>query len=129
VSANFANVSGVDITTLPDTTISSSDPSVATIVNGNVVPQNVGVATITASYGGQSGSVAITVVDTNAWPSLVHRWKFNDAPGSTTITDAVGNITGTLYGPYTLTGSQLVMPTPNPVGGTNGLPTTASRFG
>ena len=128
VSANFANVSGVDIATLPDTTITSSDPSVATIVNGNVIPQNVGVTTITASYGGQSGSVAITVVDTNSWPSLVHRWKFNDAPGSTTITDAVGTITGTLSGPYTLTGNQLVMPTPNPVGGPDGLPTANSGW-
>jgi hypothetical protein len=131
VTANFANVSGaVDITTLPGTALSSSDSSVATIVNGNVVPQNVGTTVISANYGGQSGSsVPVTIVDTNAWPTLVHRWAFNDASGSTTITDSVGSINGTLAGPYTLNGSQLVMPTPNPVGGANGLPTAASAWG
>jgi hypothetical protein len=130
VKANFANVSGVDITTLPETIVTSSDPSVATIVNGNVVPQNVGTAVITATYNNQSGSaVAVTVADTNAWPSLLHRWSFNDAPGSTTIKDSVGSINGTVYGPYQLTGSQLVMPTPNPVGGSDGLPTTNSAWG
>jgi hypothetical protein len=129
VTANYANVSGVDVTTLPGTVVTSSDSSVATIVNGNVVPQNVGTTIITAVYGGQSGSsVAVTVVDTNAWPSLVHRWNFNEAPGSTTIKDSVGSIDGTLYGPYQLTGSQLVMPTPNPVGGSDGLPTTNSGW-
>jgi hypothetical protein len=101
---------------------------VATIVNGSVVPQNVGVATITGSYGNQSGSVAVTVVDTNAWPSLLHRYTFDDAPGSTTIADSVGGINGTLYGPYNLNGSQLVMPTPNPVGGGDGLPTANSAW-
>lgn len=128
VTANFASVAGVDIGTLPDTILTSSDPSVAAIVNGDVVPQNVGAATITASYGGKSGSAAVTVVDTNSWPSLVHRWSFNDAPNSTTITDSVGTITGTLFGPYKLTGGQLVMPTPNPVGGSDGLPTTNSGW-
>jgi hypothetical protein len=128
VTANFANVPGVDATTLPDTVIISSDTSVATIENGNLVPQNVGVTTITGSYGGQSGSVAVTVVDTNAWPSLLHRWTFNDATNSTSIADSVGGINGTLYGPYKLTGSQLVMPTPNPVGGSDGLPTAASAW-
>jgi hypothetical protein len=128
VTANFANVPGVDVTTLPETLVTSSDPSVATIVNGSVVPQNVGVATITGSYGNQSGSVAVTVVDTNAWPSLLHRYTFDDAPGSTTIADSVGGINGTLYGPYNLNGSQLVMPTPNPVGGGDGLPTANSAW-
>jgi hypothetical protein len=128
VTANFANVPGVDVTTLPETLVTSSDPSVATIVNGNVVPQNVGVATITGSYGNQLGSVAVTVVDTNAWPSLLHRYTFNDAPGSTTIADSVGGINGTLYGQYKLNGSQLVMPTPNPVGGSDGLPTANSAW-
>jgi len=129
VTANFANVSGVDVTTLPNTSLSSSDPSVATIVNGNVVPQNVGTTIITANYANQSGSsIAVTVVDTNAWPTLAHRWTFNDAPGSTTITDSVGAINGTLSGPYHLTGTQLVMPTPNPVGGGNGLPTASSAW-
>jgi hypothetical protein len=128
VSANFAKVSGVDIATLPQTVITSSDPSVATIVNGDVVPQNVGATTITATYGNTSGSILVTVVDTNSWPTLLHRYTFNDAPASTTIADSVGGINGTLHGVYTLNGSQLVMPNGNPPPGSDGQPTAASGW-
>jgi hypothetical protein len=128
VLANFANVSGVDVTTFSQTTLTSGNTSVGTIVNGNFAPQNVGVSTLAATYGGQAASLAVTVVDTNAWPSLLHRYTFNDAPGSTTITDAVGTINGTLQGPCTLNGSQLVMPAGNPPPGGNGLPTTNSGW-
>ena len=129
VIANFANVANVDVTTLSGTTVTSSDSSVGTIVNGNFVPQNVGVSTVTGTYQGISGSVALTVVDTNAWPTLLHRWTFNDAPGSFTIADSVGTINGTSYGPVTNTGSLLEMPLGNPVGGSDGLPTAASGWG
>ena len=128
VLANFANIAGVDVTTLPQTSFTSSDPSVGKIVNGNFAPQNVGVATVTATYSGVSGSVALSVVDTNAWPVLLHRWKFNEPPGSTTFTDSVGTINGTISGPATFTGSQLVMPAGNPPPGGNGLPTTNSGW-
>ncbi len=128
VIANFANVTNVDVTTLSQTTVTSSDPSVAIIANGNIVPINVGVSTITGTYGGMSSSEVITVVDTNSWPSLLHRWSFNDAPGSTTITDSVGNITGTLNGPLTLTNGELITPNPNPVSASDGLPTASSGW-
>jgi hypothetical protein len=128
VTANFANVAGVDVTTLPQTTISSADSSVATIVNGNIFPQNVGSTTITASYGGLSSSLAIKVTDANAWPSLLHRWTFNDAIGGTTVADSIGTINGTLQGPGVFNGSQLVMPTGNPPPGSDGLPTAASGW-
>jgi len=128
VLANFANVSGVDVTTLNNTTVTSSDPTVATIANGDIVPLNAGTTTITGSYGGLSGNLVVSVVDTNAWPSLLHHYAFHDAPGSLTITDSVGTINGTLQGKASLTGSQLVMPTPNPVGGANGLPTVNSGW-
>ena len=128
VTANFANVTGVDVTTLPATTIRSSDPTIASIVNGNVTPQNAGAITVTATYGGLSNTLAVAVVDTNAWPSLLHHYAFHDAPGSLTITDSVGAISGTLQGAATLNGSELVMPSPNPPGGGNGLPTTNSGW-
>jgi len=67
-------------------------------------------------------------VDTNAWPSLLHRWTFNDAPGSTTLADSVGSINGTVNGPATFNGSQLVMPIGNPVSAANGVPTTNSGW-
>jgi hypothetical protein len=128
VLANFANVSGVDVTTLSQTALTSGNTSVGTIVNGSFVPQNVGVSKVTATYRGVSGALAVTVVDTNAWPSLLHRWTFNDAPGSTTLADSAGSINGTVNGPATFTGSQLVMPSGNPPPGANGLPTASSGW-
>ncbi len=40
VLADFANISNVDVSTLSQTTLTSSEPSVGTIVNGSLVPQN-----------------------------------------------------------------------------------------
>jgi hypothetical protein len=128
VLANFAQVSGVDVTTLSQTALSSSDPAVGTIINGNFAPANVGVTTVKATYGGVSGSVALTVVDTNAWPSLLHRWSFKDAPSSTSITDSVGAISGTLHGPCVLTNGTLVTPAPNPTSAASGVPTASSGW-
>lgn len=126
VTANFANVTNVDVTSLA--TLTTSDPTVATIVNGIVTPQNGGAATITASYGGTTANLAVNVTDTNAWPTLLHHYNFHDPAGGSTIADSVGSIDGTLQGAAQLTGTQLVMPTPNPVGGTDGLPTASSGW-
>src|SRR5206468_5787200 len=57
VVANFANVSGVDVTTLSETTLASSDTSVGRVVGGTFVPLNVGATTVTATYGNTSGSL------------------------------------------------------------------------
>lgn len=127
VSANFANISNVDVGTLAETTITSSDTSVATIVNGNIVPQNTGVTTIKATYGGMSDSVQVTVVDTELTPTLLHRWTFNEAPGSTSFADSVGSINGTVQGLATFDGSQLLMPAGNPAP-SGGQPTASSGW-
>jgi Concanavalin A-like lectin/glucanases superfamily len=126
VIANFANVSGVNVSALSQTTYGNSNPSVGTVVNGKFIPQNVGVCTVTATYGGFSGSVAMTVTDTNAWPSLLHRWRFNEPPGSTTITDVVGSVNGTVYGPAVFDGQKMSTPTNQPTSnsGGNGTPAT-----
>lgn len=126
VLANFASVANVDVTTLSQTTVTSGSPSVGTIVNGSFVPQNVGVSTVTATYSNVSGSVVFNVADTNAWPSLLHRWRFNEPPGSTTITDVVANINGTVYGPATFDGQKMSTITNNPASnsGTGGTPAT-----
>jgi hypothetical protein len=127
VLANFANVSGVDVTTLSQTTVTSGNNFVGSIVNGSFVPQNVGVSTVTASYSGMSGSVALVVVDTNAWPSLLHRYTFDETSG-TTLHDSVGAINGTINGPVTLTGSQMITPAGNPPPDSSGLPTASSGW-
>lgn len=128
VLANFANISGVDISTLSQTTLSSGNTSVGTVANGNFVPKNAGPCTVTATYGGVSSSVTLTVVDAEAWPSLVHRWRFNEPPGSTTLTDVVANINGTINGPMTFTGQEMTTPNPNPVSAANGVPTASSGW-
>jgi hypothetical protein len=127
VLANYANVSGVDVTTLSGTTLSSSDTSVGTIVAGNFVPRNAGVSTVTATYNNVSGSLVLTVTDTNAWPSLLHRYTFNEASG-TVLHDSIGSIDGVINGPVTFTGRQMVMPAGNPPPAANGLPTAASGW-
>ncbi len=127
VLANFASVSAVDVSTLSQTTVSSADTKVGSIVNGNFFPQNVGVTTVKATYGNVSGSVVVNVVDTNNWPSPLHRYTFNETSG-TTLNDSVGAINGTIYGPVTLTGSQMVMPAGNPAPDAAGLPTAASGW-
>ena len=126
VLANYANVSGVDVTTLSQTSVTSSDTKVGQMVSGNFAPQNAGVASVTATFNSVSGSVALTVVDTNAWPSLLHRYNFNETTG-TTLNDSVGTINGTINGPVTLTGSQMTTPAGNPAPNA-GQPTAASGW-
>ena len=126
VVANFANVSGVDVTTFSETTVSSSDTGVGTIVNGDFIPKNAGVSKVTATYSGVSGSVNLTVVDSSPWPSLLHRYTFNETSG-TTINDSVGSINGTINGPVTLTGQAMITPSGNPAP-QNGQPTDASGW-
>lgn len=127
VKANFANVTNVDVTTLPQTSVSSGDDSVAGVINGTVSPNNVGSTTITATYSGISGSVNVTVTDTNAFPSVLHRYSFNDAQG-TTVADSVGTINGTFNGTGTFNGSQLVLPAGNPAPDASGQPLPASGW-
>lgn len=132
VLANFARVSGVDVTTLPGTTVTSGNGYVGTMAGGSFVPKNAGSAVVTGTYDGMSGSVALSVFDTNAWPSLVHRWRFNEPPGSTTITDVVGTINGTVEGPMTFDGQK--MSTPSIVNqadgnsGGNGMPAATAGW-
>jgi hypothetical protein len=128
VVANFANITNVNISSVPTVTIASSAPSVATVVNGVVVPQNIGPTTITATYNGLSANLNVTVFDTNAYPTLLHRWNFHDPANSSTINDSVGTIDGTVEGAAVLTGTELVMPSPNPVSAASGLPTAASGW-
>jgi hypothetical protein len=127
VLANFANVSGVDVTTLSQTSLSNSDASVGKITSGNFLPMNAGVSTVTATYNGVSGSVIMNVVDTNAWPTLLHRYNFNETSG-TTLNDSVGTINGTINGPVTLTGQQMITPAGNPPPDGSGMPTASSGW-
>ncbi len=127
VLANFENVSGVDVTTLSQTTVASGDTFVGTIVNGNFMPRNAGSSTLTASYNGISGSLVVNVIDNNPWPTLLHRYDFNEISG-TTLNDLVGTIDGTINGPVTLDGSMMTTPAGNPAPDAAGLPTASSGW-
>jgi hypothetical protein len=93
----------------------SSNPNVVTVdVNGVVTAVGLGSATLTATVGAftSTNSVAITVAP--VVPGLIHEYKFNEAPGSTTTADSVpGNSPtwdGVVNGDATFTGTgQLVL--------------------
>jgi hypothetical protein len=91
---------GVDPTTFSAPVYASSNPKVATVDNnGMVTAVAPGSSTLTASVGvlNSTNSVTITVVPVNA--TLVHRYSFNEASG-TTASDSVGGPAwnGTLQG-------------------------------
>lgn len=91
---------GVDPATFSAPIYTSSNPKVATVdSNGMVTAVAQGSATLTATVGAftSTNSVTITVVPVTA--TLVHRYSFNEASG-TTASDSVGGATwnGTLQG-------------------------------
>lgn len=105
LTGQFANVGTVPLTTLSQITYTSSNTRVATInALGMVTAVGPGTATITATGFGQTSQATIVV---NAVPiTLTHRWNFNDAPGSTTLLDSIGNGSGQIIGNVTFDGSQ-----------------------
>jgi alpha-L-arabinofuranosidase len=69
----------------------STDTSVAVVdMNGNVTGEGPGAASIVATYGslGLSASQSVQVIGQPF--SLVHRYSFDDSPGSATVADSVG---------------------------------------
>jgi hypothetical protein len=74
VAATWVNATNIPIATWPETTYTSSDPSIISVdAQGNLSTHTqLGTATITASYGGLSSSVPVNVVppppfDTTGW--------------------------------------------------------------
>jgi ligand-binding SRPBCC domain-containing protein len=127
VLATFANITGVDVTVLEKTSVSSSDASVADILDGKIIPKHVGTTTISASYGGKSGSFVVKVTDSAPWPTLRHRYSFSDTQG-TVVADSVGNLDGTFHGAGTFTGTRLVLPENNPRPLADGTPDPAGGW-
>jgi alpha-L-arabinofuranosidase len=90
----------------------SANTNVAVVdLYGNVTGVGYGTTTITASYAslGLTASQLVQVVYVPA--ALVHRYSFNDAPGSTTVTDSVGGAAwnGTLPNGGTLANGQVAL--------------------
>jgi hypothetical protein len=105
---------GVDPATLPGGAIvafASSNPSVFTVdTNGVVTAVSAGHATLSATMGTYSNGVTVTVTAAVA-PTLLHRYSFNDAPGSTSAADSVGGSkwAATLNGDAAISGGNLVL--------------------
>jgi hypothetical protein len=103
---------GVDPATFTHPVYTSSKPNVVTVdTNGMLTAVGSGTATLTATVGVLNGtnSLSITVTPVNA--TLVHRYSFNEASG-TTASDSVGGATwnGTVQGAAAFNGSgQVVM--------------------
>ena len=111
VTADFTSASNVDVTVGETVTYTSSDTNVFTVDTlGFVRSKNPGSATLTVSYQGKTDSSLITVAPQDA-ARLVHRYSFNDAPGSTTVTDSVGVAHGTIINPTNtaLSGGKLTL--------------------
>jgi len=87
---DFANLSGVNLFAYGNPAVSSSDPNVFTVdAAGRIKATGTGQGTLTAVYDGVSYTQTLTVTATPL--TLIHRYSFNEAAGSTTAEDLVGN--------------------------------------
>ena len=89
---NFASVSGVNLIAYDAPVFTSSNPGIVTVDGtGTIKGVGVGTATVTASYGGRSDSVTISVFPREL--QMVHRYTFNiDGDAN----DSVGTAHGSL---------------------------------
>lgn len=110
--ANFANASNVNIASVSGVTFTSSATGIVTVSpTGLLNALGPGTATITASYGGQSDTLDLTVTTLPGYTpaTMVHRYSFNETSG-TTVEDSVGTADGTIRGPgATFGGGQLTL--------------------
>ncbi len=100
LTANFANVTNVNLTSVPGVTYTSSDPGVLTVTGtGQLRDMAAGSATVTASYGGKSTTLPVTVgsLPGHTAATLTHRYSFSETSG-TTVKDSVGTADGTVKG-------------------------------
>jgi len=94
----------VDITTLAS--YSSGNTNIITVSSAGIIHGvALGSATVTASYGGQTNSTSVTVVEPIA--VMAHRYSFND-PG-TVVKDSIGTLDGNLEGTAYETNGQVVL--------------------
>lgn len=106
IPVNLATNSNHAITwTAADNTISAVD------LNGNVTGVGPGITTITAAYPALGLSVSQTVQVVGQPRALVHRYSFDDPPGSTAAADSVGGPAwnGVLPNGGTFGGGQLAL--------------------
>ena len=101
VYADYANITNVNVTTLPGIVYQSSDTSILTVTSsGSLLGAGAGNATITVTFGGKSQTLAVKVNSlANYSPAtMIHRYSFSESAGSTAVKDSVGTADGTVVG-------------------------------
>lgn len=93
-----------------DVTLSSSATNIVRISTANnIVAVAQGTATVTATLGGKTSSITITVNPPIVFTALRNRYSFNEGAGATTVTDSVGGKNGTVVPPTTNTVAPVVI--------------------
>ncbi|HEX4119348.1 MAG TPA: alpha-L-arabinofuranosidase C-terminal domain-containing protein [Verrucomicrobiae bacterium] len=97
-------------------TYSSTDTNVAVVdESGNVTGEGPGAASIIATYGSLGLSATQSVQVVGVPNTLVHRYSFSDAPGSSYVVDSLGGFAwnGTLPNGGVFAGGQLTLASSN----------------
>jgi hypothetical protein len=102
VTAQYANVSNIDLTFYPQVILTSSDTNTLKVISDAEGAQRIqavaaGSANVVASFGGQNATNPVTVIAAPAGLRLTHRWSFNG-----NMSDFVGNATPLLLGQATV---------------------------
>jgi hypothetical protein len=124
VYADFANVTNVNISTQPDLVLSSDNTNVIVIApDQRLQTVGLGVANITASYGGLSNTIPVTV-SVPQDVALIHRYDFNEQTNDWIVHDSMDDAGSGVLGPgpgyYAFTGQgELIL---NGAGGYVALP-------
>ncbi|MBI4659262.1 MAG: hypothetical protein HY735_10510 [Verrucomicrobia bacterium] len=99
VSADYANITGIAVTTESGTTYQSSDANVVKVsASGLLEAVGTGTATLTASHGSKQATKNVQVVLAPTPPAVLkHRYSFTENSGDA-AKDSVGTAHGTLIG-------------------------------
>jgi len=114
--ANYARLTNFNITAngifpVAGLTLTSSATNIVSVSANNVLTaNNVGEATLSASYQGLTAQTLVTVVYPShpsnvPYAQLLHRWSFNEPAGSTNVIDSVAGAVGVLKGNAAVNGS------------------------
>jgi arabinan endo-1,5-alpha-L-arabinosidase len=102
VLATYQNVANVNVSAQPETVYQTTDPQVITVdKTGRIQAMGLGTASIIATWQNLKATNTFTVTavpGVPAKPTLVHRYNFSDATGSTTVKDLVGSADGVIVG-------------------------------
>lgn len=113
VVADFEQIQDVEITSLPELTVTSSDTNIVAITSSGVItPAAQGTAVLTARLNGQETTAEVTVNPQPDAPlQLLHRYSFNEPASSFAAEDSAGDADGFLFGNAAFTGDgQLSLP-------------------